>query len=177
MQCDPKEKDFQNHIIAELEKQGWLVGESRAYNKKFAVYEPDLWAWMEATQPEKLARLETRGANWQEDVLQRLDDELEKKGTLVVLRKGFQFAGAGNIQMSQAEPEDERNEKVRANFEANRLRVVPELVYSVKSHENSPLAGENSLNRIDLVFFINGLPVATVELKSVFTQTLEDAKI
>ena len=32
---DPKEKDFQNHIIAELEKQGWLVGESRTYNKKF----------------------------------------------------------------------------------------------------------------------------------------------
>lgn len=177
MQYDPKEKDFQNHIIAELEKQGWLVGESRAYNKKFAVYEPDLWAWIEATQPEKLARLKSRGANWQEDVLKRLDDELEKKGTLMVLRKGFQFAGAGNIQMSQAEPEDERNEKVRANFEANRLRVVPELVYSVKSHENSPLATDNSLNRIDLVFFINGLPVATVELKSVFIQTLEDAKI
>ena len=137
---DPKEKDFQNHIIAELEKQGWLVGESRAYNKKFAVYEPDLWVWLEVTQPEKLGRLESRGMNWQEDVLKRLDDELEKKGTLVVLRKGFQFAGTGNIQMSQAEPEDERNEKVRANFEANRLRVVPELVYSVKSHANSPLA-------------------------------------
>lgn len=177
MQRDPQEKDFQNHIIAELEKQGWLVGESRKYNKKFALYEPDFWAWIEATQPEKLERLKSRGANWQADVLKRLDDELEKKGTLMVLRKGFQFAGAGNIRLSQAEPEDERNEKVLADFQANRLRVVPELVYSVKSVENPPLAGvDNSLNRIDLVFFINGLPVATVELKSVFTQTLEDAK-
>ena len=178
MQRDPQEKDFQNHIIAELGKQGWLVGESREYNKKFAIYEPDLWAWIEATQPDKLERLKTRGASWREDVLKRLDDELEKKGTLMLLRKGFQFAGAGNIQLSQAEPEDDRNEKVRSNFEANRLRVVPELVYSVKTAENSlfTTATDNSFNRIDLVFFINGLPVATVELKSVFTQTLEDAK-
>ncbi|HDR1845035.1 TPA: type I restriction endonuclease subunit R [Pasteurella multocida] len=171
MFCDPKEKDFQHHIIQALANQGWLIGESRQYNKKFALYEEDLWAWIETTQPEKWARLQNRGASFREEVLKRLDHELEKKGTLEILRKGFNFAGVGNIQLSQAEPEDERNEKVRFNFEANRLRVVPELVYSVKS-----VGSESALNRIDLVMFINGLPVATVELKSVFTQSLEDAK-
>ncbi|OOS01428.1 restriction endonuclease [Canicola haemoglobinophilus] len=177
MQSDPQEKDFQFHIVEQLKKQGWLVGKSSEYNKKFAIYEPDFWAWIETTQADKWNRLQSRGANWHEDVLKRLDAELENKGTLEILRKGFNFAGVGNITVSQAEPEDERNEKVCADFKANRLTVVPELVYSVKTAENAPHFADNqALNRIDLVFFINGLPVATVELKSVFTQSLEDAK-
>jgi type I restriction enzyme R subunit len=83
---------------------------------------------------------------------------------VAVLRRGFALAGAGQLAMSQALPEDARNETVTRRYVANRLRVVPQLVYSL-----------DTADRIDLVLFINGLPVATVELKTDFTQSVEAA--
>ena len=67
--------------------------------------------------------------------------------------------------MSEAAPEDQRNETILARYAANRLRVVPQLKY----HPGRELA-------IDLGLFINGLPVATVELKTDFTQSAEEAR-
>lgn len=81
-----------------------------------------------------------------------------------VLRQGFSIAGCGLIEMTETAPEDKRNEAVINCYNANILRVVPELKY----HPAREFA-------IDLVFFINGLPVATVELKTDFTQSAEAA--
>ncbi|WP_239183649.1 type I restriction endonuclease [Citrobacter werkmanii] len=66
--------------------------------------------------------------------------------------------------MTEAAPEDKRNAAVIERYRANILRVVPELKY----HPAREFA-------IDLVLFINGLPVATVELKTDFTQSCEAA--
>ncbi len=66
--------------------------------------------------------------------------------------------------MTEAAPEDKRNAAVIERYQANILRVVPEL----KHHPAREFA-------IDLVLFINGLPVATVELKTDFTQSCEAA--
>jgi len=81
-----------------------------------------------------------------------------------VLRYGVAVAGGGTLAMSQALPEDDRNDTVIARYAANRLRVVPQLRYSL-----------DKTDEIDLVFFINGIPVATVELKTDFTQSVQAA--
>jgi type I restriction enzyme R subunit len=66
--------------------------------------------------------------------------------------------------MTESAPEDARNQSVIEKYNANILRVVPQLKYNP--------AREYA---IDLVFFINGLPMATVEIKTEFNQTIEDA--
>lgn len=87
-------------------------------------------------------------------VMERLTKALEQQGAVQVLRQGFSIAGCGLIEMTETAPEDMRNEAVIERYKANILRVVPELKY----HPAREFA-------IDLVFFINGMPVATVELK------------
>jgi type I restriction enzyme R subunit len=96
--------------------------------------------------------------------MDRLAKALETHGTVQVLRQGFSIAGCGHIDLSEAAPEDKRNADVLKRYAANILRVVPQLQY----HPSRKLA-------IDLVLFINGIPVATVELKTDFTQSADAA--
>lgn len=160
-----QEKHFEAYIVAQLEKQGWLVGESTLYDTERALYPDDLVAWLEATEADKWAKLQQdypedpRGA-----LMDRLAKTLEKDGTVQALRRGFSIAGCGHIDLSEAAPEDARNEAVLKRYAANILRVVPQLKY----HPARELA-------IDLVFFINGVPVATVEVKTDFTQSADAA--
>lgn len=97
-------------------------------------------------------------------LIARLAQALEEKGTIHTLRRGFAIAGCGHIDLSEAAPEDTRNEKVVKRYAANRLRAVPQLKY----HPAREFA-------IDLVFFFNGLAVATVEVKTDFTQSADAA--
>ncbi len=71
--------------------------------------------------------------------MDRLDKALEKQGTMQVLRQGFSIAGCGLIEMTEAAPEDRRNEVVIKRYQANILRVVPELKYHPLV--SSPLTG------------------------------------
>ena len=160
-----QEKHFEAYIVQQLKKQGWQVGDTHHYDTERALYPDDLVAWLEATQPEKWAKLckdhpaDPRGA-----LMDRLAKTLETDGTVQALRRGFAIAGCGHIDLSEAAPEDARNAEVTKRYEANLLRVVPQLKY----HPARELA-------IDLVFFINGIPVATVEVKTDFTQSADAA--
>lgn len=163
------ECELERHIVEQLAAAGWLVGESGKYDAARALYPEDVTAWLKQSQPEAWAKLERlNGAGTEAAVLERLVKTLDSKdgGTLDVLRWGFSIAGAGRLSMSQPVPEDGRNATVAARYRANRLRVVPQLRYALDSE-----------NAIDLVFFINGLPVATVELKTDFTQSVDAAML
>ena len=156
-----QEKHFEAYIVQQLQNQGWQVGDTRHYDTERALYPDDLVAWLDATQPDKWAKLckdhpaDPRGA-----LMDRLAKTLEADGTVQALRRGFAIAGCGHIDLSEAAPEDARNAEVTKRYQANILRVVPQLKY----HPARELA-------IDLVFFINGVPVATVEVKTDFTQS------
>ena len=156
-----QERHFEEYVVAQLQMQGWRVGDTKRYDTERALYPDDLVAWLEATQADKWAKLckdypdDPRGA-----LMDRLAKVLEKDGTVHALRRGFSIAGCGHIDLSEAAPEDRRNAEVLKRYAANVLRVVPQLKY----HPARELA-------IDLGFFINGLPVATVELKTDFTQS------
>ncbi len=161
-----QEKHFESYIVSKLEAQGWKVGETAKYDTERALYADDLIAWLEASgQGEKWAKLKKDNGDRALDVLMdRLAKALETHGTVQVLRQGFSIAGCGHIDLTEAAPEDKRNADVLKRYAANILRVVPQLQY----HPSRKLA-------IDLVLFINGIPVATIELKTDFTQSAEAA--
>lgn len=161
------EVHLESYIVKKLVENGWVEGHNAHYNPVQALYPEDVVNWIKASQPEvwdKLVRLNDSGA--EKAVLDRLEKALSAKpgGTMKVLRQGFEVAGAGNIAMSQAAPEDARNSKEVEKYNNNILRVVRQLKYCPTREW-----------AIDLCFFINGIPVATVELKTDFTQTIDDA--
>jgi len=156
-----REKYFEAYIVQQLATRGWLVGETSGYDQNYALYPEDLVAWIQATQPSRWEKLVAgNGDKATGTLMDRLDQALNKEGTVHVLRRGIKLAGAGEISLSEGLPEDKRDASAWERYGANRLRVVPQLKY----RPGSQLA-------IDLVFFINGIPVATMEVKTDFTQS------
>ena len=160
---------LENYVTEKLVKEcGWREGHADKYDKERALYPEDVVEWVKVSQPEKWEKLvKQNGSGAETALLNRLEKDLSnpKLGTMKVLREGFSVAGAGGkILMSQKAPEDNRNPKETEKYKQNILRVVRQLKYN-PTREWS----------IDLGFFINGIPVATVELKTDFTQSIEDA--
>lgn len=161
------EKPFQNHIIDMLVEAGWVLGDSAHYDRETALYTEDVFAWLAATEDAKMKVLERQnGPRTQRLVLDRLQAALQdaSKGTLGVLRDGFPVAGAGVLPMSVRKPQNDEAVSAKLRYSSTIFRVVPELVYSTANG-----------NRIDIVLFINGLPVVTIEVKSQYTQTVNHA--
>lgn len=156
-----REKYFEDYIVQQLAARGWQVGDSSGYDQNHALYPEDLVAWVQATQPQRWDKLVAgNGDRAIATLMDRLAQALDRDGTVQVLRKGIKLAGAGEITLSEGLPEDERDPSAWERYNANVLRVVPQLMY----RPGSKLA-------IDLVCFINGVPVATVEVKTDFTQS------
>lgn len=161
------EKQLEDEICAHLAAHGWLHEPgAQGYDKKRALYPDDLFAWLEETQPDTLAAVASTPQD-RERLLDRLADSLDRQldaggGTLAALRSGFKFTK--QLDLCQFKPADAMNPTTTARYGANRLRVVRQVYYS-----------ESAKTSIDLVFFLNGLPVATAELKSEFQQDVHEA--
>jgi len=163
-----KEIHFEDEICADLAAAGWLYDSSDAarYDRTQALFVDDVVAWIKASQPQAWDSLEKmHGSATPKVAAERLRKALDTQGTLAVLRGGFEVMGLKKpIDMSQFKPALGMNADLQARYAANRLRVVRQVRYSVH-HENS----------IDLVLFLNGIPVATCEVKSHYTQGVQDA--
>lgn len=163
-----REVHFEAEICADLAAAGWLYDDAAAndYDRPTALFVDDLVAWVQASQPKAWAAIQaSHGASSGKVLAERLRKALDSQGTLSVLRNGFDFIGLKqSVSACQFKPALAMNADLQARYAANRLRVVRQVHYSVH-HENS----------IDLVLFLNGIPVATVEVKSHYTQSLADA--
>ncbi|MBB5693594.1 type I restriction endonuclease subunit R [Muricoccus pecuniae] len=163
-----KELAFEDGICAHLDGHDWLYEAKSAdrYDRARALFPEDLAAWVQETQPDAWATLtKAHGASATTMLADRLRDALNKRGTLVVLRDGLDVLGLKtSLALCQFRPALAMNEALQARYAANRLRVVRQVRYS--------LHGQDC---IDLVLFLNGIPVATVELKSDYTQSVADA--
>jgi type I restriction enzyme R subunit len=163
-----KEISFETEICEHLAAHGWLYaeGDAAGYDRARALFPADVLAWVQATQPQAWETLaKNHGANAGEMLLARLRDQLDQRGTLDVLRHGVELLGLKQpLLLAQFKPALAINPDILARYAANRLRVVRQVRYS--------LHNENS---IDLVLFLNGVPVATAELKTDFTQSIGDA--
>ena len=160
---------FQNDILDQMQSHGWLLGESNKYNKELALYPEDVISFIKTTQPEQWKKqLKIHAKNPEEALLKTVVRDLSasNKGTLWVLRNLVKDRGA-KFSLCSFKPDHGLNPDAIERYNQNILRVVPELVYSPNNYEG----------RIDLTLFVNGLPVATLELKSEFKQALDNAKI
>jgi len=164
-----RELVFQQAIVHDLTADGWLEGKAELYDRELALYPEDLLGYLRETQPEAVAKLTKFYHDKTEQmILRRTAEQMDKHGALHVLRHGFKDRGA-RIRLCQFKPDHGLNPETLARYAANRLRVVQEVSYS-------PHAREGYDPRLDLVLFVNGLPVATLELKSEFKQSVENAK-
>lgn len=168
--ADSRERFFQNDIIKSLSEQGWLVGSASEYDKAHALYPEDLIGYFKDAWPERWEKFcKSNPQNTEKVFVQKTVRELERKGTLDVLRHGFKVPGV-KIDLCSFKPDHKMNPDTERRYAANRLRVVEEVSYS-------PHARTGDYNpRLDLVLFVNGIPTATLELKSEFKQTVEHAK-
>ncbi len=163
-----KEINFETEICQHLGANGWLYeeGDAAGYDRALALFPADVLAWVQTAQPQAWEiLLKNHGDKAGETLLARLRDQLDQRGTLDVLRHGIELLGLKQpLQTAQFKPALAINPDILARYAANRLRVVRQVKYS--------LLNENSL---DLVLFLNGIPVATSELKTDFTQNIDDA--
>lgn len=170
------EKSFENEICEYLGAHGWLYEEGfTGYDQEHALIPEDVFAWLQETQPEQWARVMPDNGSPVETALAKrllvdrlvkeLDQPLEHGGGLLaVLRGGFRKTPA-KFSMCVFRPATSMNPVAEQHYLANRLRVVRQVHHSAKRPQDS----------IDLVFFVNGLPVATAELKTDNTQSIDDA--
>ena len=173
--ADSKEAQFQQDIITAMVAQGWLTGPASGYDRRTALYTEDFLGYFKDAWPERWDKFAKANPNNPEGVLvQKLVRELEQDGTLDVLRHGFKLPGV-KIEACSFKPDHGMNPDTLKRYQCNRLRVVPEVSYSPHAPETESREGGYN-PRLDLVLFVNGLPVATLELKSEFKQSVENAK-
>ena len=173
--ADSKEAQFQQDIIDALAAQGWLVGTASGYDRRTALYTEDVLGYFKNAWPERWDKFAKANPNNPDDVLaQKLVRELEQSGTLDVLRHGFKLP-AVKVELCSFQPDHGMNPDTLKRYQCNRLRVVPEVSYSPHAREAGS-SGQSYNPRLDLVLFVNGIPTATLELKSEFKQSVENAK-
>ena len=108
-----REVNFENYIVSKLQELGWKVGDTKHYDTERAMYPEDLEEWLKTTQPEKWKRLQADNPeNTIEAVMDRVVTVLDsdKGGTIYALRRGFSMAPVAHIDLSEAAPEDKRDE-------------------------------------------------------------------
>ncbi len=144
---------------------GWLLGQWQDYDREYAVDLGQLHAFLEATQPAVAAAVDLgHDSPTRRKFLARLQGEISKRGVIDLLRHGVKH-GPHSLDLFYGTPSP-GNVKAAERYAANRFSVTRQLRYS---RDETQLA-------LDLALFINGLPVATFELKNSLTkQTVEDA--
>jgi len=170
-----KEANFERAIEAHLTDPArgaaqWLAGDPANYDAALALDPVELDAFIDSTQTKQWAALvasrfggdEAKArATFHQTVAKMLDSE----GVLRCLRIGVPVLGV-DFELAYFRPEHSLTEELDKLYAANRVTVVRQLAYSAKHH-----------NTLDLALFVNGIPVATAELKNKLTQqTVEDAK-
>ena len=149
------EKTFEQFIQDHLGDDGWTVGDPADWNRELALDSVQLFAFIQASQPKEWAKLvASHGANVEEKFLARLTKELDSRGTLDVLRRGVEDLQA-KVKLCFFKPAHGLAPEAVDLYAHSRVVVTRQVHYDPKSDKS-----------IDLVLAVNGLPVATAELKS-----------
>jgi type I restriction enzyme R subunit len=149
------EKPFEDFIAGHLTSHGWIAGDPKRWNRELAVDTDNLFVFLEGSQPKKWQRLVAiHGDNVRERFLARLTKEFDARGTIDLLRRGIEDHGV-RIALCFFKPAHGMAPEAVELYNRNRLTVIQQVHFDPKSKES-----------IDLVFCVNGLPVATAELKS-----------
>src|SRR3989344_2549051 len=163
------EKAFETAIedfLTGKDKGGFLKGNAKDFNKEIALDTNVLFSFIKESQPNEWKKLSgIHRVDVETKFLQRLVKELDSRGTLDVLRNGIIDYGV-RFKIAFFRPASGLNPQTEKLYQMNKLTLTRQVKYSLKN--------ENSL---DMLISINGLPIATIELKNQFTgQDVENAK-
>lgn len=165
------ERNFEDDVEAMLGAAGWRTfgsfAESQAdYDRKLALKVDSLVSFVRQTQPDEWGKIEgLYGSHTRERFLKRLCDELEphddRGGVLNVLCHGIRMAPGAQFRLCFFRPATDKNPDAWERYRANRFEVVRQLRYGTMPDDKD--------NSVDVVLFVNGIPVVTMELKNNLT--------
>lgn len=159
-----KELHFEEHIvkyltkIAQPEFPEYTEKDNSCYDKDLCLIPEDLIGFIQDTQEEKIVQLykQYAGATHQK-IIEHVAIELRKRKTLDVLREGVKDRGQ-KLNLVYFKPNHTKTPEHEIWYKKNRLTIIRQLKYSGKNEKS-----------IDLVIFVNGIPIATLELKNALT--------
>ncbi|WP_448091530.1 type I restriction endonuclease subunit R [Pseudomonas lini] len=137
---------------------GYRLGRPQDFNARYAVDTRWLWQFLHDSQADELERLKQRYDDWDLRILERFDRLAKKYGVLHLLKRGLAIDDV-HFNLMYPAPLASSSERVKRNFVANIFSSTRQVRYSLS----------NTLEEIDMVLFINGLPFATLELKNPWT--------
>jgi len=135
----------------------FFMGFADDFDPKYALDTVRFWSFLERTQKEELEKLQ-RSSDWKLKIIQRYDKMVKKYGLLHILRKGLEVEDA-HLTMLYPLPLASSGKTIQENFQKNEFSITRQIKYN----------NENQREEIDMVVFINGLAVATLELKNAWT--------
>lgn len=157
-----EESAFEGNIEAHLTGHDWLTLDPSTYDRGLGLFGGEVIAYVEASQPKAWQQLVTRhgGATMaRQKFLKVVADALDHRGTISVLRGSVKDSGV-TVRMCWSRPANNLTPELAERYAANRCGVVRQLHHS----ESNPA------DSVDLTLVVNGIPVATAELKNPLTQ-------
>ncbi len=161
------ENTFETAIEEALvQNGGYTIGDPNTYAKDLGFFKDEILSFLQRSQPKRWEKISgIHGKDTENRILQRLYKELDLRGVLDVLRNGFVDYGV-RFQMAFFKPASGLNPDAVKMYDTNSLKVYRQIYYSSKNK-----------NSVDIVLGLNGLPLATLELKNQFTgQNVNHAK-
>jgi type I restriction enzyme R subunit len=156
MSAQTKENAFETYVEEILlTRGGWKSGSNSEWDKERALFPAQVFAFLKDTQPKLWGEMQTlHGAGLEPLLLPALVKELDAKGSLHVLRHGFKFYGK-TFRLAYFKPAHGANFEVLEQYGKNLLTVTRQVPCHPSDHRT-----------LDIVLAVNGLPVATIELKN-----------
>src|SRR4051812_5601907 len=160
------ETAFETVIETHLLANGYTLVAPETFERERAIFPEAVLGFIRETQPTEWAKLEAlHGERTSEQVLGDLCKWMDQNGALATLRHGFKCYGR-TLHPAYFKAAHELNPELEARYGANRLGLTRQLHFSARCEKS-----------LDVVLSLNGIPVATVELKNPLTgQTVEDAR-
>ncbi|WP_198319772.1 type I restriction endonuclease subunit R [Aliarcobacter butzleri] len=157
MASQTNEEALESCIESSLLEQGFYKGENKDFNKDYAIDEKRFWDFLESTQSDELEKLK-RDPQYKLKIIQRLDKMIKKYGILKILKKGLDVDDA-HFKFFFIAPLASSGQEIQKRFASNQFSVTRQVTFS----------NANPLLELDMVLFINGLPIITMELKNHWT--------
>jgi type I restriction enzyme R subunit len=157
-----RETVIEQHLVSQLaQQQGYLERSLENYDRPLALDKALVLRFVRETQPDEWLKLEVQyAASAEAEFFKQLERALKQRGTLDVLRQGLRLIPGIRFAFCFFQPASKLNPDLIRLYESNVLSVIRQVRYSLKNE-----------NAIDVVLFVNGIPVATAELKNALTGT------
>ena len=150
------EKDLESLIEAHLLNNGYIKRVSKDYDKNLCVDKELFLHFLESSQKDSLEKLEQKNIGEQE-LLKEVSSQIRRRGILKALQSHIEIMGV-TIKLAYSKPISSDNPQALENYEKNIFSITRQLYFSEKNNKS-----------LDMVIFLNGLPLITMELKNPFT--------